>query len=134
MPARPSVRHRRDHNDLDCRVRQVLDRVGDKWTLAVIHELGDGVHRFTELKRAVDGISQRMLTTTLRALERDGLVTRTVYPTVPPRVDYELTDLGRTLWKAACSLVAWAFEHTGELDHARQRYDAARAARLPQSR
>ncbi|WP_235486262.1 helix-turn-helix domain-containing protein, partial [Frankia sp. AvcI1] len=79
-------------DDATCRVREILDRVGDKWTLAVVSELGRGSHRFTELRRAVPGISQRMLTSTLRGLERDGLVRRTVHPVVPPRVDYELTE------------------------------------------
>src|SRR6201746_2534405 len=86
------------HVPEDCRaVSEVLSRVGDKWTVLVVSTLGDGPKRFNELRRALGSISQRMLTLTLRALERDGLVTRTVFPTVPPRVDYELTDLGRSL-------------------------------------
>lgn len=78
-------------------VSEVLARVGDKWTVLVVSLLGGGPKRFSELRRSIDGISQKMLTTTLRALERDGFCTRTVFPTVPPRVDYELTDLGRDL-------------------------------------
>ncbi|SQD98014.1 Transcriptional regulator, HxlR family [Parafrankia sp. Ea1.12] len=80
--------------EADCRVRTIMDRVGDKWSVAVVTELTAGPRRFSELKRALPGINQRMLTSTLRVLERDGLVTRTVYPQVPPRVDYELTGLG----------------------------------------
>jgi DNA-binding HxlR family transcriptional regulator len=111
-------------------VRDVLDRVGDKWTLIVVHELAWGPRRFTELLRAVDGLSQRMLTVTLRGLERDGLVHRTIYPTVPPRVDYELTDLGTTLLDTICQLMAWTVDHLGEIGQARQRYDAQRAAQV----
>lgn len=124
MTAVEPVRMRGPH-DLNCQVRDVLDRVGDKWTLAVLHQLGPGTHRFTELKRSIDGISQRMLTATLRSLERDGLVGRTVYPVVPPRVEYELTELGRDLWKAAWPLIDWAFEHAAELTEARAAYDRA---------
>ena len=89
-------------------VASVLARVGDKWSVFIIMLLGDGPRRFNEIKRMVGGISQRMLTLTLRGLERDGLVTRTVFPTIPPRVDYELTDLGRGLWKPVEALGPWA--------------------------
>ena len=100
------------HLDSDCRgVASVLARVGDKWSVFVIMLLGDGPRRFNEIKRMVGGISQRMLTLTLRGLERDGLVTRTVFPTIPPRVDYELTDLGRGLWQPVEALGKWAREH-----------------------
>jgi len=95
------------HDENTCRVRDILNRVGDKWTLIVIHELAWGPKRFTELKRGVDGVSQRMLTVTLRGLERDGLVSRTVHPVVPPRVDYQLTALGVTLLDTICQLMAW---------------------------
>lgn len=105
------------------RARDVLDRVGDKWSLAVIHALGWGPRRFTELKRSVGGISQRMLTVTLRGLERDGLVSRTVFPVVPLRVDYELTPLGRTLVETVCALMAWSAEHADEIELARKKYD-----------
>src|SRR5438477_13097282 len=89
------------HLDSDCRgVASILARVGDKWSVFVIMLLGDGPRRFNEIKRMVGGISQRMLTLTLRGLERDGLVTRTVFPTIPPRLDYELTNLGRSFWQA----------------------------------
>ena len=105
-------------------VREVLSRVGDKWSILIIVALGDGTRRFSELKRNVEGISQRMLTLTLRGLERDGLVTRTVFPTIPPRVDYELTDLGRSLWRPVEALAAWAQANMGEIAAARQRFDA----------
>src|SRR5919202_6368508 len=96
----------------DCRaVSEVLARVGDKWTVLVVSVLGDGPKRFNELRRALGSISQRMLTLTLRGLERDGLVTRTVHPTVPPRVDYALTPMGRTLLDTVCTLIQWADAH-----------------------
>lgn len=110
-----------------CRVREILERVGDKWSLFVISCLGDGPKRFTALKRSVDGISQRMLTVTLRGLERDGIVSRTMYPVMPPRVDYELTPLGRTLLDAVGALMAWADAHLDEVDAARAAYDARAA-------
>jgi len=108
----------------DCRgVSEVLARVGDKWSVLIISSLGDGPRRFNEIKRMVGGISQRMLTLTLRGLERDGLVTRTVFPTIPPRVDYELTDLGRSLWKPVEALGTWAREHLPEIEAAKARFD-----------
>ncbi|MGN4077938.1 winged helix-turn-helix transcriptional regulator, partial [Burkholderia gladioli] len=91
--------------------REILDRIGDKWSLYIVATLANGPRRFNELKRGIDGISQRMLTLTLRGLERDGLITRTMYPTIPPRVDYELTDMGRTLLKPVMALVNWASEN-----------------------
>jgi DNA-binding HxlR family transcriptional regulator len=97
--------------------------VGDKWSVFVIMMLHDGPKRFNELKRMIGGISQRMLTLTLRGLERDGLVTRTVFPTIPPRVDYELTDLGRGLAKPVMALGEWAMAHKGEIEGARTRFD-----------
>ena len=89
-------------------VSEVLSRVGDKWTVLVVSELGDGPKRFNEIRRALGSISQRMLTLTLRGLERDGLVTRTVFPTIPPRVDYELTKLGRSLLEPVSGIGLWA--------------------------
>jgi DNA-binding HxlR family transcriptional regulator len=106
-----------------CRAREILDRVGDKWTLYVVSLLGSGTHRFSELQRAIDGITPRMLTVTVRNLERDGLVTRTVYPVVPPRVDYELTTIGQTLLEAVTPLVEWAGTHLVDIDTARAAYD-----------
>ncbi|SEG95703.1 DNA-binding transcriptional regulator, HxlR family [Nonomuraea solani] len=109
---------------MTCQIRDVLDRVGDKWTLAVVNELGGGPRRFTELKRGVPGISQRMLTVALRVLERDGLVGRTVHPVVPPRVDYELTALGRALLERVWGLIDWTVENHHEIEKARGRYDS----------
>ncbi|MCU1393553.1 MAG: transcriptional regulator [Ilumatobacteraceae bacterium] len=111
-----------------CEIRDLLDRLADKWSLLLIELLGEGRQRFTELKRRVDGISQRMLTLTLRQLERDGLVTRTVHPVVPPRVDYELTPLGRSLLDAVGLLVSWARAHGEVIMEARLRYDDRSAA------
>jgi DNA-binding HxlR family transcriptional regulator len=112
------------HLDSDCRgVASILARVGDKWSVFIIRLLGDGPRRFNELKRMVGGISQRMLTLTLRGLERDGLVTRTVFPTIPPRVDYELTELGRGLWQPVEALGRWASDHQMEIEAARARFD-----------
>ena len=120
VPALPE----QPHLDSDCLgVASVLARVGDKWSVLVIMTLYDGPKRFNELKRTIGGISQRMLTLTLRGLERDGLVTRTVFPTIPPRVDYELTDLGRGLAKPVQALGQWAMEHRGEIEGARTRFD-----------
>jgi DNA-binding HxlR family transcriptional regulator len=107
----------------DCPVREVLDRVGDKWSVMVIVLLGQRTHRFNELHRTIDGISQRMLTLTVRALERDGLVSRTVHASVPPRVDYELTELGRTLLVPLGALAEWADAHRGDIQAARDRHD-----------
>ncbi|MER7483875.1 helix-turn-helix domain-containing protein [Streptomyces sp. NPDC126510] len=114
----------------DCQVRQILDRIADKWSLLVIALLENRRLRFTELRREIDGVSQRMLTVTLRSLERDGLVKRTVYPVVPPRVEYELTSLGRTLHATIQSLVTWTETHQEEIAAARTEYDtrAAEAA------
>lgn len=113
-----------EHTAVGCRAREILDRIGDKWSLQVIAVLGEHTKRFTELRREIDGISQRMLTVTLRGLERDGIVTRTVYPVVPPRVEYSLTALGATLMDAAGTFVAWAEDHLGQIDAARAEYDA----------
>jgi DNA-binding HxlR family transcriptional regulator len=105
-------------------VRDVLDLVGDKWSVFVVGSLGDGPKRFNELKRIVNGISQRMLTLTLRGLERDGLVTRTVQPTVPPRVDYALTAMGKTLLEPVFALVQWGADHRAAIEKARTDFDA----------
>jgi DNA-binding HxlR family transcriptional regulator len=119
LPPQPNA-----HEGSDCRaVASVLARVGDKWSVFVIMMLDDGPKRFNELKRKIGGISQRMLTLTLRGLERDGLITRTVFPTIPPRVDYELTDLGRGLSKPVQALGQWVFEHKLEIESARKKFD-----------
>src|SRR6201987_2385372 len=108
----------------ECRaVSDVLSRVGDKWTVLVVTMLGDGPKRFNALRRSLGSISQRMLTLTLRGLERDGLVSRTVFPTIPPRVDYELTDLGRGLAKPVMALGEWAMAHRDKIEGARDRFD-----------
>jgi DNA-binding HxlR family transcriptional regulator len=106
-----------------CQLRDVLDRVGDKWSVLVMALLGPGPKRYSDLRRAIDGISQRMLTLTLRSLERDGLVTRTVTPTSPPRVDYELTPVGETLSTEVSSLIRWAERHREYVAKARLRHD-----------
>jgi DNA-binding HxlR family transcriptional regulator len=105
-------------------VADVLARIGDKWTVYVVRLLSDGSMRFNEIKRAIPAISQRMLTLTLRGLERDGLVTRTIYPTIPPRVDYELTDLGRTLIETLGALGTWAVANRASVEKARASFDA----------
>jgi DNA-binding HxlR family transcriptional regulator len=118
------------HVPEDCRaVSEVLARVGDKWTVLVVSTLGDGPKRFNELRKALGSISQRMLTLTLRGLERDGLVTRTVFPTNPPRVDYELTRLGRSLLEPVSELGSWARKNRPAIQDARQRFDTAGSGR-----
>jgi DNA-binding HxlR family transcriptional regulator len=111
-------------------LNDLLARVGDKWTVLVVGTLCSGPMRFNEIRRAVDGISQRMLTLTLRGLERDGLVTRTVFPTIPPRVDYELTELGRTLREPLNTLAEWARANRDTVAEARETFDrkSAKAA------
>jgi DNA-binding HxlR family transcriptional regulator len=108
-----------------CPTRQALDRIADKWTALVVGLLAERPHRFGELRRAVDGISQKMLTQTLRSLERDGLVDRRAFPTVPVTVEYSLTPLGRTLGEPLAAIRAWAEEHVEEVLAARERYEAA---------
>src|SRR5215204_1648884 len=109
----------------DCRaVSEVLARVGDKWTVLVVTVLGAGPKRFNEIRRALGSISQRMLTMTLRGLERDGLVTRTVFTTIPPRVDYELTSLGHSLLEPVSGIGLWARQNRAAIAEARQRFDA----------
>lgn len=108
-------------------VNDILARVGDKWSVRVVMSLAEGALRFNALRRAIPGISQRMLTRTLRGLERDGLVRRTVTPSVPPRVDYALTALGKSLCDPVARLGNWAIAHSGEVQAARQAYDAGPA-------
>jgi DNA-binding HxlR family transcriptional regulator len=131
------------HASPDCQaVTETLARIGDKWTVMVIGSLSQGPLRYSQVKRAVNGISQRMLTLTLKGLEQDGLVSRTVYPTIPPRVDYELTDLGQKLTVPLGSIYDWAKKHRPEMEAARKRYaeriraaasrtGSAAAAKLP---
>lgn len=108
----------------DCGIRDVLDRVGDRWSVLVVVELASGPRRFRELQRGVEGISQRMLTLTVRRLERDGLVIRTVYPTVPAQVDYRLTETGASLTHQVKALADWSLEHRATIAKARDLYDA----------
>ena len=123
------------HLPSDCRaVSDVLARIGDKWSVLVVTRLGNGPLRFNELRRAIGGISQRMLTLTLRGLERDGPITRTVYPTIPPRVDYALTDLGRSLLEQLRALGAWAMKHEPVIRQAREQFDEKAPHRKPFSR
>src|SRR6476646_5706608 len=117
-----SVLPRNLHEPEDCRaVSEVLARIGDKWTVLVVWTLGDGPKRFNELRKGLGSISQRMLTLTLRALERDGLVTRTMFATIPPRVDYELTKLGRSLLGPVSELGLWARKNRSAIQNSRQR-------------
>ncbi|MCX8568586.1 winged helix-turn-helix transcriptional regulator [Aminobacter sp. MET-1] len=119
------MKPRHPHRTEDCRaVSDILQRVGDKWTVLVVGKLGDGPMRFNELRHAIGGISQKMLTTTLRGLERDGFITRTVFPMIPPRVDYELTDLGRELLVPVFALGEWARLNQRRVAEARTKFDA----------
>jgi DNA-binding HxlR family transcriptional regulator len=118
------------HVPEECRqVSEVLQRIGDKWTVLVVGELGGGPKRFNEIRRSLGSISQRMLTLTLRGLERDGLVTRTVFPTVPPRVDYELTRLGHSLLEPVNGLGRWARQNQPAILQAREHFDTTGAKR-----
>ena len=108
----------------ECPVREILDRIGDKWSVLIVMQLSQGMLRFSQLRRLVEGISQRMLTLTLRHLERDGLVKRTVTATVPPSVDYRLTALGETLLPSVLALSSWAAENRPAILDARARFDA----------
>lgn len=114
----------------DCdAISEILARIGDKWTLLVVELLTDGPMRFNEMRRTIGNISQRMLTLTVRGLERDGLVTRTVYPTIPPRVDYELTKLGRTLREPVMAIANWARKNRPSIAEARKAFDAGGTAK-----
>lgn len=123
MDARPADPYQRD-----CPSRQILDRIGDRWTVLVVGALAGGPLRFSRLTARIDGVSQKMLTQTLRAMERDGLVTRTIYPQVPPRVEYELTEAGTTLQEPLKALEDWARTHMPAILLARQQYDGASPA------
>jgi len=113
-----------------CRtISTLLSRIGDKWTVLVVSTLASGSKRFNELRREIPSVSQRMLTLTLRNLERDGLVSRTVTPSIPPRVDYELTDLGRSLVAPLHALELWALKHVEDIHMAHRRFDAEQDAR-----
>lgn len=120
------------HNHTDCRpVSEILHQIGGKWTMLVVTQLGEGSMRFSELKREIGSVSQKVLTATLRELEMDGFVTRTVTPSIPPRVDYELTDLGRSLLVPVQALGVWAIEKQEEIKAARRRYLAEHPDAVP---
>ena len=123
----PSTQFVLDPYQAGCPTRRVLDRIGDRWTVLVVGTLASGPRRFTEIRRHVDGISQKMLTQTLRGLERDGLVTRTVFAEVPPRVEYELTEAGQTLRAPLKALEEWSIEHFGDIRSSQTGYDAISA-------
>ncbi|MES2120452.1 MAG: helix-turn-helix domain-containing protein [Pseudomonadota bacterium] len=119
----------RDPTNPVCRtISTLLSRIGDKWTVLVVQTLADGPKRFNQLRREIPSVSQRMLTLTLRNLERDGLVSRTVTPSIPPRVDYELTKLGHSLQKPICGLANWALDNVEAIHGAQARFDAAHDA------
>jgi DNA-binding HxlR family transcriptional regulator len=114
----------KDPSNPVCRtISTLLSRIGDKWTALVVETLANGPRRFNELRREIPTVSQRMLTLTLRNLERDGLLSRTVTPSIPPRVDYELTELGKSLEKPICALVRWAVDHSDAIHEAQARFD-----------
>lgn len=121
------MRIERDETTVCAAMTDILNRIGDKWSVMVVERLDGGTMRFSELLRAIDGVSQRMLTLTLRNLERDGLVIRTVYPEIPPRVEYRLTELGRTLTGPISALWDWAEKHQQAVAEARTAYDRAQA-------
>jgi DNA-binding HxlR family transcriptional regulator len=118
------MEHRADLYDSDCPSRQVLDRIGDTWSVLVVASLAGGALRYSDLAARIGGISPKMLTQTLRALERDGMLSRTVFPEVPPHVEYELTGLGQSLLTLVDGLQAWAVAHIGDVNQARDAYDA----------
>ncbi|MFF2075920.1 winged helix-turn-helix transcriptional regulator [Kitasatospora sp. NPDC058162] len=112
-------------DDVDCGIRDLLTRLGDKWSVLAVVELAQGVPRFRELQRALPGLSQRMLTLTVRRLERDGLVSRTVHPTVPPQVEYELTPLGHSLTHLVRAMADWSYSHHDAIVDSRRQWDEA---------
>jgi len=122
------------HDTGDCRaISGVLARIGDKWSVLIVSRLGTRPMRFNELKREIGGISQRMLTLTLRGLERDGLITRTMFPTIPPRVDYALTPLGRSLLEPVMGLSDWALKNIARIETARAKFDGVASTRPSKS-
>jgi DNA-binding HxlR family transcriptional regulator len=123
------------HEPEDCRaVSEILGRIGDKWTVLVVGILGEGPVRFNEMRRRIGNISQRMLTLTLRGLERDGLVTRTVHPTIPPSVEYELTALGQSLFEPLDAVAAWARKYRNAIEKKRREFDADTKKKAPPPR
>ncbi|MGH8180836.1 MAG: winged helix-turn-helix transcriptional regulator [Steroidobacteraceae bacterium] len=124
-PSKPGVTTAGRHLPSEAcpKISRVLARIGEKWSVLIIIMLAERARRFSELKRAIGGVSQRMLTLSLRGLERDGLVKRTVFPVVPPRVEYELTPLGKSLHAPVSALGDWAHAHLAEIDAAREAFD-----------
>ncbi len=110
-----------------CPTRQVIGRIGDKWSLLTLYALTTGSLRFTQLRARIEGISQKMLTQTLRALERDGLISRRVYPVVPPKVEYSMTDLGMSLAREIAGIRSWAYAHMDDIIDAREQFDGSSA-------
>jgi DNA-binding HxlR family transcriptional regulator len=127
-PRKPTSCNRPAINDRYCPARLILDHLADKWAVLIVVRLGSGTMRFAELRRAIDGISQKMLTVTLRDLERDGLVVRKLYASVPPKVEYSLTPLGISLGEKVSELCTWAEAHSAEVERARERFDRRAAA------
>ena len=125
VTAQPEPANRGNPYQADCPTRRLLDRIGDRWTVLVVGVLSEGDARFSELRRRIEGVSQKMLTQTLRGLERDGLVRRTVFPEVPVRVVYALTDAGRTLLEPLLALQEWSIEHLGDVSASQEAYDRA---------
>src|SRR6478672_9195225 len=120
----------KDPSNPVCRtISDLLSRIGDKWSVLVVTTLGEGTRRFNELRREIPSVSQRMLTLTLRNLERDGLVSRAVTPSIPPRVDYKLTEMGRSLQKPICGLASWATANVEAIHEAQSRFDAEQDSR-----
>lgn len=128
MTEKTQSERRMFYNDENCAIRNVVTQIGDKWSMLILFALVDGADRFNALKSRIVGISQRMLTQTLRDLEREGYVKRTVYPEVPARVEYELTEMGRGIVKPLYQLVTWADEHHEQIKRSRQSYDERKNA------
>ncbi len=125
VTAQPEPAYRGNPYQADCPTRRLLDRIGDRWTVLVVGVLSEGDARFSELRRRIEGVSQKMLTQTLRGLERDGLIRRTVFPEVPVRVVYALTDAGCTLLEPLRALQEWSIEHLGDVSASQEAYDRA---------
>ena len=129
IPHQHRIAASKDYSDADCRtVINILDRIGDKWVILIVGALMDGPVRFNAILRSIDGLSHRMLTYTLRALECDGLVNRTAYPSIPPKVEYQLTDLGRSLIDPLATLTGWVRQHHFAIETARKSFETKQNA------
>lgn len=120
---RPIETNQKEDDAVCSTISELFSRIGDKWTIQTIRALGEGPMRFNALRRTVGEISQKMMSATLRRLERDGFVTRTVTPSTPPQVEYALTELGQDLQRPVCALAGWTIENAGRIEAARQQYD-----------